>query len=108
MALPGGRQVRVGVARWVPWLLLAIGWFATIQVRPMLDPDEGRYAEIPREMLARGDWITPRFNDLKYFEKPPLQYWATATVYALFGQSEWSSRAWSVGLGFACLPLVFA
>jgi len=108
MASPGGRQVRAGAARWLPWLLLAIGWFATIQVRPMLDPDEGRYAEIPREMLARGDWITPRFNDLKYFEKPPLQYWATAAVYALFGLSEWTSRAWSVGLAFACLPLVFA
>jgi 4-amino-4-deoxy-L-arabinose transferase-like glycosyltransferase len=93
---------------WLPWALLAIGWFATIQVRPMLDPDEGRYAEIPREMLASGDFITPRFNDLKYFEKPPLQYWATAGMYALFGLSEWTSRAWSVGLAFACLPLVFA
>jgi len=103
-----GRQVRAGTARWLPWALLAVGWFATIQVRPMLDPDEGRYAEIPREMLASGDFITPRFNDLKYFEKPPLQYWGTAAVYALFGLSEWSSRAWSVGLGFACLPLVFA
>jgi 4-amino-4-deoxy-L-arabinose transferase-like glycosyltransferase len=102
------REWRAGVARWLPWLLLAIGWFATIQVRPMLDPDEGRYAEIPREMLAHGDWITPRFNDLKYFEKPPLQYWATAAVYALFGLSEWSSRAWAVGLAFACLPLVYA
>jgi 4-amino-4-deoxy-L-arabinose transferase-like glycosyltransferase len=108
MVSPPGQQVRAGAARWLPWLLLAIGWFATIQVRPMLDPDEGRYAEIPREMLVRGDWITPRFNDLKYFEKPPLQYWATAAVYALFGLSEWSSRAWSVGLAFACLPLVFA
>jgi 4-amino-4-deoxy-L-arabinose transferase-like glycosyltransferase len=103
-----GRESRAGAARWVPWALLAIGWFATIQVRPMLDPDEGRYAEIPREMLASGDFITPRFNDLKYFEKPPLQYWATAGVYALFGLTEWTSRAWSVGLAFACLPLVFA
>jgi 4-amino-4-deoxy-L-arabinose transferase-like glycosyltransferase len=92
---------------WLPWVLLAIGWFATIQVRPMLDPDEGRYAEIPREMLASRDFVTPRFNDLKYFEKPPLQYWATAAVYALFGLTEWTSRAWSVGLAFACLPLVF-
>ena len=108
MGSPGGRQVRAGAARWLPWLLLAIGWFATIQVRPMLDPDEGRYAEIPREMLAHGDGVTPRFNDLKYFEKPPLQYWATAAVYALFGLTEWTSRAWSVGLAFACLPLVFA
>jgi len=96
------------VARWLPWALLAVAWFTTIQVRPMLDPDEGRYAEIPREMLASGDFVTPRFNDLKYFEKPPLQYWATAGVYALFGLTEWTSRAWSVGLAFACLPLVFA
>jgi 4-amino-4-deoxy-L-arabinose transferase-like glycosyltransferase len=103
-----GRQGRAGAARWLPWALLAIGWFATIQVRPLLDPDEGRYAQIPREMLASGDFITPRFNDLKYFEKPPLQYWATAVMYALFGFSEWTSRAWSVGLAFACLPLVFA
>jgi 4-amino-4-deoxy-L-arabinose transferase-like glycosyltransferase len=94
--------------RWLPWALLAIAWFATIQVRPMLDPDEGRYAQIPHEMLARGDFVTPRFNDLKYFEKPPLQYWATAGVYAIFGLTEWTSRAWSVGLAFACLPLVFA
>jgi 4-amino-4-deoxy-L-arabinose transferase-like glycosyltransferase len=103
-----GRQGRAGAARWLPWALLAIGWFTTIQVRPLLDPDEGRYAQIPREMLASGDFITPRFNDLKYFEKPPLQYWATAVMYALFGFSEWTSRAWSVGLAFACLPLVFA
>src|SRR5262249_56118877 len=103
-----GRQRRAGVVRWLPWALRAGGWFATIQLRPMLDPDEGRYAEIPREMLASGDFVTSRFNDLKYFEKPPLQYWATAGVYALFGLTEWTSRAWSVGLAFACLPLVFA
>src|SRR5262249_12314861 len=102
-----GRQRRAGVVRWLPWALRAGGWFATIQLRPMLDPDEGRYAEIPREMLASGDFVTPRFNDLKYFEKPPLQYWATAGVYALFGLTEWTSRAWSAGLAFACLPLVF-
>jgi len=103
-----GRGVRAGAPGWLVWLLLALAWFATIQVRPLLDPDEGRYAEIPREMLSSGDWLTPRFNGLKYFEKPPLQYWATAAVYAVFGLHEWSSRLWSVGLAFACLPLVFA
>ena len=107
MAVSVRRQRRAGAARWLLWALLAAGWFVTIQVRPMLDPDEGRYAQIPHEMLTSGDFITPRFNDLKYFEKPPLQYWATAAVYALFGLTEWTSRAWAVGLGFACLPLVF-
>ena len=74
----------------------------------MLDPDEGRYAEIPREMVATGDWLTPRLDGLKYFEKPPLQYWATAVAYSVFGLSEWTSRIWTVGLAFACLPMVFA
>ena len=48
--------------------------FGTLGQRALLRPDEGRYAEIPREMIATGDWLTPRLNDLKYFEKPALQY----------------------------------
>src|SRR5256884_2556165 len=101
----GRRGGRLG---WRAWVILGAAWFATLEARPLLDPDEGRYAEIPREMLASGDWITPRFDGLKYFEKPPLQYWATAAAYQVFGLEEWSSRLWSVGLAFACLPLVFA
>src|SRR5215475_4719158 len=101
-------QARGGAVSWPAWLLLALAWFATMPARPMLDPDEGRYAEIPREMLVSGDWVTPRFDDLKYFEKPPLQYWATAVAYRAFGVSQWSSRLWGVGLTFACLPLVYA
>ena len=95
-------------AGWLAWLVLVVAWFATTPLRPMLDPDEGRYAEIPREMLATGDWITPRFDGLKYFEKPPLQYWATAAAYSAAGLTEWSSRLWSVGLAFGCLALTFA
>src|SRR6185312_7652666 len=107
MAIEAGRVRARGIG-WLGWLLLAAAWFATLQARPMLDPDEGRYAEIPREMVVSGDWLTPRLNDLKYFEKPPLQYWATAAVYSVFGLSEWTSRLWTVGLAFACLPMVFA
>src|SRR5882724_5964407 len=76
-------------------------------IRPLVDPDEGRYAEIPREMAVTGDWITPRLDGLKYFEKPPLQYWATAAAYSMFGVSEWTARLWTVGLAFLCLPMVF-
>jgi 4-amino-4-deoxy-L-arabinose transferase-like glycosyltransferase len=108
MASEAGRTPGARGPGWLAWVLLAAAWFATIQARPLFDPDEGRYAEIPREMLASGDWITPRFDGLKYFEKPPLQYWATAAVYSLTGVHEWSSRLWSVGLAFGCLALVFA
>ena len=94
--------------RWWGWIALAAVWLLTIQIRPMLDPDEGRYAEIPREMVTTGDWVTPRLDGLKYFEKPVLQYWATATIYSAVGLSNWSSRLWTVLLGFGCLPMVYA
>jgi 4-amino-4-deoxy-L-arabinose transferase-like glycosyltransferase len=92
---------------WLLWIVLGAVWFATMPIRPLVDPDEGRYAEIPREMVATGDWITPRLDGLKYFEKPPLQYWATAAAYSVFGVSDWTARLWTVGLAFLCLPMVF-
>src|SRR5438477_3679983 len=73
--------------------------------RPLANPDEGRYSEISREMAASGDWITPRLNGIKYFEKPPLQYWATAIAFKLFGENEYSARLY-VGLcGLATILL---
>jgi 4-amino-4-deoxy-L-arabinose transferase-like glycosyltransferase len=75
-------------------LALLIGLFFALLLgsRPLSVPDEGRYAEIPREMVVTGDWITPRLNGVKYFEKPPLVYWLTALSIKLFGLSEWSVR----------------
>ena len=94
------------------WLLLfvfAVVWFGSLDYRRLIDPDEGRYAEIAREMVASGDWLTPRLNDLKYFEKPPLQYWATATAFTLFGEHHWTARLWSALTGFlGILFTVFA
>lgn len=96
------------IKRWW-WLLLMVVviWFGTLEYRKLIKPDEGRYAEIPREMLASGDWVTPRLNDLKYFEKPPLQYWATATAYTLLGEHQWTSRLWPALTGFAGLILIW-
>lgn len=73
-------------------LILTVFWFGNLNDRALIQPDEGRYAEIAREMAQSGDWITPRLNDLKYFEKPPLQYWATAVAFRLFSESEWTAR----------------
>ena len=60
---------------------------------PLLNPDEGRYAEIPREMVAGNDWITPRLNGVNYFEKPPLMYWAEAMSFTVLGNNETAARA---------------
>ena len=88
-------------------IAVALIWFTNLEYRTLIKPDEGRYAEIPREMVASGDWVTPRLNDLKYFEKPPLQYWATATAYTLFGEHQWTSRLWAGLAGFAGILLVW-
>lgn len=59
---------------------------------PLLEPDEGRYAEIAREMLEKMDFITPHLNYVKYFEKPPLLYWLNALSISLFGRNEFAAR----------------
>ena len=102
------RESKPPRTRWTVWLLMAIAWFATLGWRPLFEPDEGRYAEIPREMQVSGDWVTPHLDGFKYFEKPALQYWATAAVYSVFGEHEWTSRLWSSALAFLCVPMTFA
>jgi 4-amino-4-deoxy-L-arabinose transferase-like glycosyltransferase len=74
--------------------------------RHLANPDEGRYSEISREMAVSGDWVTPRLNGLKYFEKPPLQYWATAIVFKAFGANEYTARIYVWLCAFATLLLV--
>jgi 4-amino-4-deoxy-L-arabinose transferase-like glycosyltransferase len=74
---------------------------------PLLEPDEGRYAEIPREMLVRGDFITPYLNHVKYFEKPPLHYWLNAFSLATFGRNEFAARFPSALLGLGGVLLTY-
>lgn len=59
---------------------------------PLFDPDEGRYAEIPREMLARGEWVVPYLQGEPYLDKPPLFYWLVMVSYRLFGVSDGAAR----------------
>ena len=59
---------------------------------PLANPDEARYAQIPREMAAAGDWVTPRLDGVPYFEKPPLVYWFVGGAQRVFGYGEFAAR----------------
>jgi len=77
------------------WALLATAVaFLLVEAghTPFFEPDESRYAEIPREMLATGDFVAPHLNGFRYYEKPPLHYWAVAASMSLFGETEWAAR----------------
>src|SRR5205823_6584442 len=68
----------------------------------LFEPDEGRYAEIPREMLARGDGVVPYLHGEPYLDKPPLLYWLVLACYGVFGVPAWAGRlvaAAGCGLG---------
>jgi 4-amino-4-deoxy-L-arabinose transferase len=71
---------------------IAACYVAVIAVRPLVAPDEFRYAEVPREMLASGDWIVPRLDGVLYFEKPPLGYWLTALSIRALGENPAAVR----------------
>ena len=89
-------------------LLLGALWLAGLGQRPLFTPDEGRYAEIPREMLASGDWVLPHLNGLVYAEKPPLQYWATALSYRWLGFTEFAARLYGALCALGTIGAVWA
>ena len=73
-------------------LLLTFVFWIEPRGSGLAEPDETRYAEIPREMLAAGDLVVPRLNGVPYFEKPPLLYWANAGAFRVFGLTLWAAR----------------
>ncbi len=73
-------------------LLSYVFFFYGIGDYSLKEPDEGRYAEIPREMNELHDYTVPHLNYVRYFEKPPLLYWTTAASFKLFGTNEWAFR----------------
>jgi 4-amino-4-deoxy-L-arabinose transferase-like glycosyltransferase len=83
-------------------------WLISLGFRGLYNPDEGRYAEISREMLASGDWVIPHLNGLVYIEKPPLQYWATALSEAAFGQNAWAARLYTGLCALATVYVIWA
>jgi len=97
---------------WFVWIAAALFFVAVIAVyvygsitSPLSEPDEARYAELAREMVVSGDWVTPHLNSVKYFEKPPLVYWSSAVAFAAFGISELSARLPSLLSAIATVAL---
>ena len=73
-------------------MLVAAVFLLTNLSYPLIDRDETRYAEIPREMLATGNWALPQLNFQTYYDKPPLLYWLCAISYQVFGVNETAAR----------------
>src|SRR5450631_3847385 len=88
-------------------LVCAVPFLLFLGNVPLIDPDEGRYAEIPREMLERCDFITPMLNYVKYFEKPPLHYWLNAFFMSIFGLNEFAARFSGALMGLLTVLLVY-
>lgn len=74
-------------------IILSLLYFILLGARPLFVPDEGRYAEIAREMIASKDFITPHLNGIEYFEKPVLFYWLGALAIKFGGLNLWSIRS---------------
>ncbi|MDD5656542.1 MAG: glycosyltransferase family 39 protein [Elusimicrobia bacterium] len=88
------RELRLpGAPRWMLALLVLVATAPFWDLgHPLVEVDDARYAEVPREMLASGDWATPRLNEMDYVEKPPLWYWLCAASYGVFGVNEAAAR----------------
>jgi len=86
-------------------LLAGCFFFAGLGSLPLLEPDEGRNAEVAREMLTARDWITPHYDGLTYLDKPPVFFCLVASSFNLAGFHEWSARAPSALMGLGLLLL---
>jgi 4-amino-4-deoxy-L-arabinose transferase-like glycosyltransferase len=72
--------------------IVVVAFFLDLGRPYFWEPDEGRYAEIVREMLLTGNWITPTLNFAPYYDKPPGFFWLVAAVFQMLGTSEWAAR----------------
>src|SRR5262245_28450505 len=113
-ALFGGREEPARPAR-LSWLIQAsvltvmacLLFFGRLHA-PLLEPEEARYAEIPRQMLAEGRLITPVLHGEPYYQKPPLLYWLVMGCYSLLGVHDWVARLVPATAGVLIVLLTYA
>ncbi|HMP61402.1 MAG TPA: glycosyltransferase family 39 protein, partial [Gemmatales bacterium] len=95
---------------WQP-LVLALATLLLLFTRldtVLLEPDEGRYAELPRLMNLSGDYLTPRLEGKPYNDKPPLVYWLIAAAYGLLGTEAAVARAVMALMASATVAATYA
>jgi 4-amino-4-deoxy-L-arabinose transferase-like glycosyltransferase len=85
-----GRATRP-IAIAATFLAAALLFFSSLNI-PLQEPDEVRYAEVPRQMLSGDSWLVPVLNGEPYLDKPPLTYWLVMASYEVFGVHDWSAR----------------
>lgn len=89
-------------------VLLALARLWSLAWYPLMDTTEARYADIARRMLERADWVTPWIgDDIPFWGKPPLSFWATEAGFVLFGVTEWGARLPHFLLGVAVAALAW-
>jgi 4-amino-4-deoxy-L-arabinose transferase-like glycosyltransferase len=89
------------------FLFIYLQFFHRLGLLGLVGPDEPRYAEVAKEMLISGDYITPRLSGRPWFEKPVLYYWITALAYRVLGVSEFAARLASALAGAAGVLIVY-
>src|SRR5207244_11245729 len=94
----------LGVSRSLPLLLVltALLFFSRLGC-PLQEPEEPRYAEIPRQMLASGSFTVPTLHGLRYYDQPPLLYWLVMASYTAFGVHDWAARLVQVTAAFCAV-----
>lgn len=108
VGLPG-RLIQLVGQRPLLWVsLAALPLFLLGLSTPAMDQSEAMYAEIAREMRSGADWITPRLNGARHFDKPPLLYWLIALTQAALGESELSARLWPALAAWGTIPVTGA
>ncbi len=102
-------QKNIGLILAIIWLTVlgAIAFLWNLGTINLIDETEPLFAEASRQMIVRGDWITPYFNEQTRFDKPPLIYWLQALAYLLIGVNEWAVRLPSALSAIGLIALLF-
>lgn len=92
-AFPSLRGASLTGTTWLAIGVVLVMAVAGLGIRPLWEPDEGRYVAVALEMLRSGDWLHPALHpEHPHYTKPPLTYWAIAASMRIFGQHEWAVR----------------